>query len=108
MLDVGEHDLFGEPLSSSDEDNDNPTMDKDGDGDGEDGDDADELADPEGLLNVNVDSTDDSRSPSKRRSLLGGPGTSGSANKDSLMQSATAGDNDDNAKDFLTDFSQGL
>lgn len=104
-MDVGEHDLFGEPLSSSDEDNDNPAMDKDpdGDNDGDDGDDADDLADPEGLLNVNVDSTDDSRSPSKKRSL-GGAG--GSSNKDSLLQSG-AGDNDDNAKDFLTDFSQG-
>lgn len=110
ILDVGEHDLFGEPLSSSDEDNDNPTIDKDpdGDADGEEGDDGDDLGDADGLLNVNVDSTDDSRSPSKKKSLLSGVGTSSRSNKDSLLQEGSGGDNDDNAKDFVTDFSQGL
>ncbi|OQR72074.1 transcription initiation factor TFIID subunit 7-like, partial [Tropilaelaps mercedesae] len=110
MLDVGEHDLFGEPLSSSDEDNDNPVLDKDpdGDADGDGDDDGDELADAEGLLNVNVDSTDDSRSPSKKKSsLLNGAGTSARAHKSSLLQGGGGDDNDDNAKDFVTEFSQG-
>ena len=56
-IDVGEHDLFGEPLSSSDEEGEQ--------------------------LNINVDSTDDSRSP--------------------LKKAKTSGD----AKDFMTQFSHG-